>query len=117
MQTRKHTAWKKNRKFGDVMGGRKRPKLADNKFNGQHNLTAPNEREETPIFILDNPSRDFYFPVTVEEVKETLNRLPKDCQLPHYSFIQKLTKSLTLNNRYEKDKIYRNPNCKGYSGT
>jgi hypothetical protein len=73
MQTRKHTAWKKNRKFGDVMGGRKKPKLANNIFNRQHNLTAPNEELETPNFIVDNPSRDFYFPVTVDEVKETLN--------------------------------------------
>lgn len=78
MQTRKHTAWKKNRKFGDVMGGRKRPKLADNIFNRQHNLTAPKEGEEKPIFIVDNPSRDFYFPLTEDEVKETLRRLPKD---------------------------------------
>ena len=78
MKTRKHTAWKKNRKFGDVMGGRRRPKLADNIFNRKHNLTAPKENEEKPIFIIDNPSRDFFFPVTMEEVKEILNRLPKE---------------------------------------
>lgn len=39
-QSRKETAWKKNRKFGDVKGGRMRPKLADNIFNRQHNLVA-----------------------------------------------------------------------------
>ena len=78
MQTRKHTAWKKNRKFGDVMGGRQRPKLADNIFNRQHSLTAPDKGQEMPIFVVDNPSRDFYFPVTVDEVKETFGRLPKD---------------------------------------
>lgn len=77
MQTRKHTAWKKNRKFGDVMGGRQRPKLADNIFNRQHNLTAPQAGEEKPVFIVENPSRDFYFPVTVDEVKDVFARLPK----------------------------------------
>lgn len=94
MQTRKHTAWKKNRKFGDVMGGRKRPKLADCIFIKQHNLTAPNEKQETPIFIIDNPSRDFYFPVTVDEVKEILRRLPNDHtdHLTHIWF-QKIKKS------------------------
>ncbi len=77
MLTRKHTAWKKNRKFGDVWGGRNSPKLADKIFNRQHNLTAPKSDETTPIYIVDNPSRDFYFPVTIDEIKTTLNKLPK----------------------------------------
>ncbi len=100
MQTRKHTAWKKNRKFGDVMGGRKRPKLADNIFNRQHKLTAPNEGQETPIFIVDNPSRDFYFPVTVDEVKKILGRLPKDHtdHLTHIWF-QKIKKTEYLDGK------------------
>jgi hypothetical protein len=82
------------------MGGRKRPKLADNIFNRQHNLTAPNERQETPIFIVDNPSRDFYFPVTVDEVKETLSRLPKDHtdHLTHVWF-QKIKKTDYLDSK------------------
>jgi hypothetical protein len=94
MQTRKHTAWKKNRRFGDVMGGRKRTKLADNIFNRQHNLTAPSVGENTPIFIIDNPSREFYFPVTIEEVKETLSKLPREHteHLTHIWF-QKIKKS------------------------
>lgn len=37
-QNRKETAWKKSRKFGDVKGGRKWPKIADNIFNRKHNL-------------------------------------------------------------------------------
>ena len=75
-QNRKETAWKKSRKFGDVKGGRERPKLADNIFNRKHSLLAPADGEETPIFMVDNPSRDFFFPVTVEEIKEFLNKLP-----------------------------------------
>lgn len=59
VQGRKETAWKKNRKFGDVKGGRKRPKLADNIFNRQHNLKCPSNSDKTPIFIVDNPSKDF----------------------------------------------------------
>ena len=94
MQTRKHTAWKKNRKFGDVIGGRKRLKLADNIFHRQHNLQAPKDGDETPIYIIDNPSRDFYFPMTVDEVKETLLKLPAD-QTDHLTHIwfQKIKKT------------------------
>jgi hypothetical protein len=93
MQTRKHTAWKKNRKFGDVIGGRVRPKLADNIFNRQHNLTAAKNNEETPIYIINNPSRDFYFPVSVDEVKNTLSKLPID-HIDHLTHIwfQKIKK-------------------------
>ena len=54
-QSRKETAWKKSRKFGDVKGGRMRQKLADNIFNRQHNLEKPTENDETPFFIKDNP--------------------------------------------------------------
>jgi len=75
-QSRKETAWKKSRKFGDVKGGRKRPKLADNIFNRQHSLLAPNENDETPIYIMDNPSRDFFFPVSINEIKDFLSKLP-----------------------------------------
>jgi len=75
-QNRKETAWKKSRKFGDVKGGRMRPKLADNIFNRQHNLESPKEDDKTPIFIQDNPSRDFFFPISIEEIEEFLNKLP-----------------------------------------
>ncbi|BDD12099.1 hypothetical protein FUAX_45310 (plasmid) [Fulvitalea axinellae] len=77
-QSRKETAWKKSRKFGDVKGGRMRPKLTDNIFNRLHSFEAPEEGESSPIYILDNPSRDFFFPVTVEEIKEFISKLPKD---------------------------------------
>lgn len=98
-QSRKETAWKKSRKFGDVKGGRMRPKLADNIFNRQHNLEKPTENDETPIFIKDNPSRDFFFPVTIEEIKEFLNKLPKEHteNLTHI-WLRKMTKK-----EYEKE--------------
>jgi hypothetical protein len=72
----KQTAWKKSRKFGDVIGGRMRTKLADNIFHRAHNLEPPIEGEEKPIFIVENPSKDFYFPVTIDEIKATLSLLP-----------------------------------------
>lgn len=77
MQNRKQTAWKKNRKLGDIQGGRMRTKLADNIFNRQHNLLPPKEGEDKPVFIQDNPSKDFYFPVNVEDIKRVLARLPE----------------------------------------
>lgn len=103
MQNRKETAWKKSRKFGDVKGGRMRPKLADNIFNRQHSFLAPNEADETPIFIVDNSSRDFYFPVTIDEIKKILNKLPSEQteNLTHI-WLRKLT-----NKEYEKEGNYQ----------
>ena len=98
MLTKKHTAWKKNRKLGDVYGGRTFPKLSDKLFNRQHNLAAPTSTEETPIYIFENPSRDFYFPVTIDEIKLTLSKLPKEHteHLTHI-WLQKIKKSDYLN--------------------
>lgn len=76
MQSRKETAWKKSRKFGDVKGGRKRPKLADNIFARAHSLQRPSAGEALPIFITDNPSRDYFFPIGEEEVRRELAHLP-----------------------------------------
>lgn len=76
MHTRKHTAWKKSRKFGDVKGGRNFPKITDNIFNRAHSLQRPSPHDETPIFMVDNPSKDFFFPITVEDIKQVLATLP-----------------------------------------
>ena len=77
-QNRKETAWKKNRKFGDLHGGRMRLKCADGIFNRKHNLLPPSDGQEKPIYLIENTSRDFYFPVTIDEIKETLKKLPKE---------------------------------------
>lgn len=74
--SRKETAWKKSRKFGDVKGGRTFPKIANRIFNCQHSLEKPSENDELPIFIRDNPSKDFYFPVNETEILERINQLP-----------------------------------------
>jgi hypothetical protein len=74
--SRKETAWKKNRKFGDVKGGRTFPKITNRIFNRQHSLQKPNENDELPIFFKDNPSKDFYFPIEETEVLERINQLP-----------------------------------------
>lgn len=73
---RKETAWKKSRKFGDVKGGRTFPKITDRIFNRQHSLQKPNKDDELPIFIKDNPSKSFYFPVNETEISERINQLP-----------------------------------------
>jgi len=78
MQTRKHTAWKKNRRFGDIKGGRYRLKCKDGIFNKLHSFQKPSENDEMPIFIVDNPSRDFYFPISVDDIKNILEKLPKE---------------------------------------
>ena len=78
MQSRKETAWKKSRKFGDVKGGRRWPKRADNIFAGKHSLQRPAEGDTLPIFISDNPSRDYFFPIGPDEVRQELDRLPRE---------------------------------------
>jgi len=77
MLNRKETAWKKSRKFGDIKGGRTKPKIVDGIFNRMHDFLPPSEGQELPIKIMDNPSRDFFFPATMDEVMETLRKLPK----------------------------------------
>lgn len=101
MQNRKQTAWKKNRKLGDVYGGRMRTKLADRIFNRQHNLLPPKEGEAKPKFMFDNPSKDFYFPINVEDIKRVLDNLPEEhtSQLTHV-WLRKFRKS-----EYEKGDI------------
>jgi len=74
----KQTAWKKNRRFGDKMGGRMRLKLHDNIFKREHSFTAPTDLDETPIFIVENTSRDYYFPIDVNDVNDVLSNYPVD---------------------------------------
>lgn len=70
----KQTAWKKNREFGDRMGGRLRLKMEDNIFAREHSFTAPSEWEETPIYMHDNTSRNYFFPISVDDIKEALSK-------------------------------------------
>ncbi len=78
MNSKKFTAWKKNRKFGDVFGGRLRPKRKDGIIRRTHSLSAPSEFDEIPVCIADNTSRDYFFPVTPDEVRGALERFPQD---------------------------------------
>ena len=73
-----HTPWKKSRKFGDIYGGRKHLRLNDNIFSRAHSLKRPNPNDELPTLMEDNPSRDYFFPISVEETKEALLALPKN---------------------------------------
>lgn len=77
MRSRKHTAWRKNRKFGDVHGGRTGPKLTDRIFHRAHSLSPPGPHQSTPILIEDNPSGDYFFPLSGCECVEALRALPQ----------------------------------------
>ena len=79
----KQTAWKKNREFGDKMGGRGRLKLDDNIFAREHSFHAPTELDEVPILMIDNTSRDYYFPVSPDEIKTALSNLPNSDIVTH----------------------------------
>ena len=76
MLHKKETAWKKNRQLGDIYGGRKWRKFEDRIFSRFHTLKAPGLNEKTPILMVDNPSRDFFHPLKIDEVVTALNALP-----------------------------------------
>jgi hypothetical protein len=73
-QSTKHTSWKKNRKFGQIFGGRERIKMKDNIYKRLHSFHKPAQFEEKPIVIYDNPSKDFFFPINFEDVKNSLSK-------------------------------------------
>ncbi len=75
---RKRTAWKKSRKFGDVYGGRASTKIPNRIFNRMHSLSPPGPCDEVPLYIVDNPSRDYFFPLSTEEISRELQNLPNN---------------------------------------
>ena len=75
---RKLTAWRKNRKLGDVAGGRKWPKVEDQIVRRENSLKPPVPGQALPILIEDNPSRDYFFPVTIEEARDHLQTFPQE---------------------------------------
>jgi len=77
MQNRKQTAWRKNRKLGDIQGGRKRVKREDDIFQRRHSLQRPAPDAELPILIEENPSKSFVFPVSGLEVLAHLRQFPE----------------------------------------
>ena len=77
MRGRKHTAWRKNRKFGDVHGGRVKPKIKGGILRPLHSLRPPGPGRETPIQLVDKPPPDHFFPLTVAECLEVIAELPK----------------------------------------
>ena len=60
------------------MGGRMRPKLKDNIHKRLHSLQAPSQFEEIPILMADNPSRDYFFPASPEEIRNALQKFPDE---------------------------------------
>lgn len=78
MRSRKETAWHKSRKLGDVFGGRSRPKQRDGIFRRLHSFTAPAQGTSTPVLLEDNPSRDFFFPMSAAETMAALRGLPPE---------------------------------------
>jgi hypothetical protein len=51
--------------------------MTDNIFARAHSLQRPSENQALPILIQDNASRDFRFPVSVQELGLALKNLPQ----------------------------------------
>lgn len=75
MTMSKRLAWKKNRRFGQVFGGRMRVRCADGIFRRLHSIPRV-AGSEAPIAIEDNPSRDRWFPLNGSECIAALQQLP-----------------------------------------
>lgn len=76
-QRRKETAWKKNRKLGQVKGGRVQVKR-NSVIRLLHELTAPEEDEDLPILLQDRPPSAHYWPLGVDELASALKGLPEE---------------------------------------
>ena len=88
------TPWKKSRTYGDFYGGRERLKLSDNIFKRAHSLQRPGPDDVLPILMEDNPSRDFFFPLSGAEVLEGLRALPEDdCEGITHVWLKRVKKS------------------------
>lgn len=91
---RKQTAWKKNRRLGDVAGGRSWPKLKDGLIRRTHSLKPPAQGRTLPILIEDNPSRAFFFPITGREAIAHLASFPpEDVSGLTHVWLRRLNKS------------------------
>ena len=73
-----YTPWKKSRTYGDNYGGALRRRDADDIRLRLHSFSAPNEYETLPIYRVDNPSRDWFHPIGVEQIQRALEVLPDD---------------------------------------
>ncbi len=62
-------------RIGDIKGGKARPKLVDNLLNNKNKLLPPVEGKN-PIYIIGNLTNEYYFPVTKDDVKKALKKLP-----------------------------------------
>jgi hypothetical protein len=67
------TPWKKSRTFGDIHGGRRRRRMTDNIFKRLHSLSRPGPHDQLPFLIEENPSRDYFFPISAAEALEILS--------------------------------------------
>jgi len=72
------------------MGGRRKLKMHDNIFAREHSFTAPSEWEETPIYMHDNTSRNYFFPISVDDIKDALSKYtPEDVDFITHVWLRK----------------------------
>jgi hypothetical protein len=75
--------WRRSRTFGDLYGGRTRPRVTDGIFMRLHSIQAPVAGDELPIVLVDNPSRDMVHPVAPGAAVERVRQLPDAAGITH----------------------------------
>ena len=53
-------------------------KLEDNIFQRYHSLDKPSDDQHLPIYIKDNPSRDFFHPINAADIEQQLKVMPSE---------------------------------------
>ena len=77
LRSRKHTAWKKNRQFGDSYG-RAAFLRVKRVYIPYAQLPSSLPGSCGPQLVENKPHRDFFFPVTGQEVLDRIAQLPKE---------------------------------------
>jgi hypothetical protein len=103
----RHTPWKKSRTYGDNYGGATGHRDSDNIRSRLHSFHAPSEFETLPIFRQDNPSREWFHPLSAENIHSALNALPSDYHgdVTHV-WMRRNTTIRNQSNEYVSDAIY-----------
>lgn len=78
MAQKKQTRWEKNNLVGGAASGRTHLATADKVFDRVRTIDAPHPRDKLPIYFTDTVPKDMFFPIDEQDIRDTLDKLPKE---------------------------------------